>query len=119
MSREIKWTPTIRNLLYQLLVKNFGPYSDWKNNNYPEGKRDEYFNFIQNFADAMTKLYPNNPTSKDAVLQQIAWAVTDQGTISNSHVTVYIQNISSAYENGFLRARDFPSLLLSEREKPN
>ena len=119
MSRPRKWTKEIRNLLYQILMERFGPYHTWNNNNYPEGKRDEYLKFLDDFSNAMTSLYPDDPTSPKAVEQQFAWGVTDQETISGGHMTVFVQNISTAYESGFLRAKDLPKMILSEREKVN
>jgi hypothetical protein len=116
LGRKNKWNQIFgRDLLYAQLTERFGPYNEWGNRNYPDKRRDEYFQFIKDFSIAMSIL-SNDETSENAVHQQIAWALTDQETIGGSHTSQYILNQASAYRARFLMDKDFPSLVLSERK---
>ena len=110
-----KWTKEIRLLLYEGLVDNFGAYHTWEMSSYPKDKKQEYDKFLENFATVISILSRNN-TTPDAVQSQINWASTCQGSVEGQ-ADLFILNMAAAYEAGFIRNRDFPKVLLVEREK--
>src|SRR5262245_47229862 len=72
MARENVWTGEARRVLYQQLVKRFGPLKSWKNVSSPGGKLDEQFEkFCTTFADAI------GAKSGDAVQHQIRFALPE------------------------------------------
>ncbi|MHA1233380.1 MAG: hypothetical protein ACTSPQ_22380 [Candidatus Helarchaeota archaeon] len=114
MAKRI-WTYEMRTILYKKLVEKFGPYHTWNNPNYPDGKRTEYFELIDNLSKSFSVLM-NKKISSGALHQQIAWALTDQKEINGDHTSVYILNMATAYESGFLTSKSFPKCLLVERD---
>lgn len=110
-----KWTKEIRLSLYQCLVDRFGPYYTWEKASYPKDKKEEFDKFLGNFATAVSVLSGQETTS-EAVYQQMAWALTSQEAV-NYQSDQFILNMAAAYETGFIRSKDLPSVLLVERKK--
>jgi len=115
------WTYENRCLLYKKIIEKFGPYYEWGSGStyHPVGKKDEFMDYLTELAGMFSKIM-SKEISQDAVFMQFAWATTTQEKISGTgHTSAYILNMAAAYETGFLRSREFPELLLNERENPN
>jgi hypothetical protein len=56
------WTPTTTDMLFEQIVKRYGPYSDWEKSNYPGRGLDQDY---EEFRTAFAKVCGAN--SKDAV----------------------------------------------------
>lgn len=110
-----KWTKEIRLLLYQGLVDKFGPYYTWEKSSYPKDKKEEFDKFLEDFA-VVVSILSDNQTTSAAVYQQMAWALTSQEEV-NYQSDQFILNMAAAYETGFIRSKDLPSVLLVERKK--
>lgn len=108
------WSGEVRRVLYQRLVVQFGPYSEWKNKTSPGGGRDEEYNdFCGSFAQAV------GAKSQEAVRHQIRFAMpeTTRGTSWGRHAQTAILNKAAALEAGFIEDKHLPNLLAVGREK--
>lgn len=111
---ERKWTYENRTLLYKILLRKFGQYHTW--GTLPKGKESAFYKYLIKLASMFSTITGKRITL-EAVYMQLAWATTPQGRVENTGYTSnYILNMAAAYEAGFLRSRDFPNLLLCERE---
>ncbi len=112
-----KWTHENRTLLYKKLLEKFGPYHTWEN--LSKGIESEFNKYLIELANVFSTIIGKRITP-EAVFMQLAWATTSQDSVeSTGYTSTYILNMAAAYEAGFLRSRDFPELLLCEREDPN
>lgn len=116
----MKWTHEIRSYLYERLVREFGPYSDWENNATPKkGKkgRDEYEEWLEDFSKVMKNRFKID-VSPAAIGMQIKWAIPGiKGDRSKSHFKVYIQNTYVALEQGFISFSDLPDKVSFHKNK--
>ena len=84
MNKQIKWTQTLRTVLYARLVMEFGPHDAWGHQSYPDGCKDRYHEVLKELAD-----YFEGITGKKfewtAVQQQIDWAWTRQKGVKANH----------------------------------
>jgi hypothetical protein len=117
MARFVKWSYNLRKLLYDELLKRFGPYNTWGKGT-PTGKEKEFDLFCEDFSNIVSFI-SQSKTTKDAVKLQIAWATTCQESIPNSYAHSFIQNIGIALESGFVESKDLPTQILMERQNPH
>jgi hypothetical protein len=102
------WTGEVRRVLFQLLVKKFGPYSEWENTVYPgRGLDEEYKNFLTSFAQTV------GAANWEAVRHQIYFAVeTGQNNFRGSPLPTVMCK-AAAVEMGFISNADLPELVAS------
>jgi hypothetical protein len=105
--REI-WTRPARDLLFQTLVKKFGPYSNWEKSGSPGNGRDAEFD---EFCEAFSKSV--GAKSADAVKHQIRFGspVTNASTWKDGHVRTAIFALASALDAGFIGNADLPNII--------
>jgi hypothetical protein len=107
--REI-WTRAARDLLFQSLVKRFGPYSGWEKTSSPgRGLDAEFDEFCEAFAKSV------EAKSGDAVKHQIRFGspVTNASTWKDGHVRTAILALASAFEAGFINNADLPVIMMA------
>jgi len=101
------WTLEAYLLLYTELVKQFGPYSEWKTSTCPFSDiidAEKYEKWVIAFATAV------GANSGEAVKNQIAWAITKQDDINAlAFATLFLKNKTVAYECGFIGTGNMPS----------
>ena len=113
-SNGVKWTPEIRKLLYENLVKEFGPYSEWTENDRIPNDKTKYYEFLRNWAKILSTTTGKKFT-EDSIRMQINWALTSQENITaakgygQSFMSYYILNKAVALEVGFITRNSLPS----------
>lgn len=105
--RELIWSAEAYDLLYKNLVKLFGPCNSWKTKIKPEDS-DGFDKFCKNFANSI------GAKSGDAVFNQIRWAMTNQESVSGSHIKVFLSNKTLALKHGFIGKEQIPKTFLCE-----
>jgi len=111
------WTHENRCLLYRKIKEKFGAYSDWPtgSNTCPTGKGKEFNAYLTELASMFSKIMGKEITI-GAVKQQFAWAITKQEQLTGkSQTSVYMLNMVTAYEVGFLTNKDFPETIQIKR----
>lgn len=103
------WELECNELLYERLVKMFGPCREWDTDNLPsKEKKEEYDKFCDSIAGSI------GASSGEAVKQQIAWATTKQTTITESYVETWYRNKIAAFHNGFIDRDYLPKTIVCE-----
>jgi hypothetical protein len=113
MARENVWTGEARRVLYQQLLKRFGPLKSWKNTSSPGGKLDKEFEkFCTEFANVI------GAKSGEAVQHQIRFALpeTPKGSTWTGQAQTATLNKAAALEAGFIENKHLPELLAVGRE---
>jgi hypothetical protein len=105
-ARETIWTEAAYELLYEQLVRRFGPYKTWLGQR--PANRDEFEQFCATFAEVV------GAKSAEAVKMQIRFAVGIDGP--NEHrwrqgqARTAILNMAAAFHAGFIDNSHFPDL---------
>ncbi|MFO0937698.1 MAG: hypothetical protein U0798_14425 [Gemmataceae bacterium] len=111
-----KWTQNMRRIMFGRLHMEFGEYSTWGGQRYPNGKKEEYEKTLEQLSVYFSSLVEEVITI-DAVRNQIDFALTKQEEFKDqSHIRNYILNLSAALEVDFMKYKDLPNYLKSSRE---
>jgi hypothetical protein len=103
------WTGEVRRLLFGLIVKKFGSYSEWEKTALPgRGLDDEFKEFCETFARTV------GAKSGSAVQHQICFALPEpengKGSRWREHAQVAIMCKAAALEMGFISSKHLPEL---------
>jgi hypothetical protein len=110
MTKQVIWTAAARQLLFERLVAEFGPYSVWAGSGSPgRGLDKRYREFLEAFAIV------TNANSADAVQHQIMFAVPVRGRAhwSGGHQRSAVMNLAAALSAGFIVQADLPDSLIA------
>lgn len=102
------WTGNVRRVLYQRLVREFGPSDQWEKTSSPGRGRDKAFDaFCAAFAVAV------GAKSGAAVKHQIRFAMpeSERGSTWDRQVQTAILNKAAALEMGFINDSQLPNLV--------
>lgn len=106
------WTKTARDLLFEELVRQFGPLSKWERKSTPGNGKDKAFKqFLTSFADMV------GAKSDLAVLHQVRFASPIKGETSwnGGFARSAILCMASAINAGFIGDGDLPDLIARPR----
>jgi hypothetical protein len=107
------WTGSVRRVLFELIVKKFGPYSTWEKAVMPgRNLDDDYKNFCDLFAQVV------GAKSGMAVQQQIRFAIqlANSGSATwKAQAQNAIMCKAAALEMGFISSADLPELHAKHR----
>jgi hypothetical protein len=106
-STTVIWTAAARQFLFERLVAEFGPYSEWTSSGMPgRGLDQKYIQFLDAFATVV------GATSGKAVKHQVAWAMPIRKLTSNwtstGHARTAILATAAALHAGFITQGDLP-----------
>ena len=107
------WTNAARELLFERLVRLFGPAKDWTSLSSPgRGFNDTFDEFCKAFARAI------GAASGDAVKIQIRHAiyVNETGYWINGHAQAAILNKAAALKAGFINSSHIPKHLIVNKK---
>jgi hypothetical protein len=102
------WTFEARRLLYQRLVKKFGPYSKWNSGSSPGRNLDEDF---QRFCEAFALVV--GAESAEAVKIQIRFAMPEStagSLLRDGQAQTAILNKAAAFDAEFIQNQHLPDL---------
>jgi hypothetical protein len=105
------WTRIARDLLFEAVKDQFGPYNTWKHPEYPSRARQKVF---QDFCEIFAALV--GAKSWRAVVHQIKFGVGVQSRNGVHHwdasqARVAILNMAAAFDAGFISNAEFPELV--------
>ena len=107
-----KWIPTIKKLLVEELMKRFGPYKTWGHKSYPNGKKEEYEKFCEDFALVVT-IISGSDTPPSAIGNQLLIIGSSYSNLGcRSDVASYLAYVQYGFECGFLTTEDLPEKLI-------
>ena len=118
-SSRIKWTHDMRLFMYNLLVLEFGPLSNWPKTRKGEGKTaiPEDKERFQELLQKLKRFFSDHfqvDFSEDAIEQQIKFTTSVQEEFQQAHVRTYLLNAAAAIEAGFLSFSDLPKCILRD-----
>jgi hypothetical protein len=102
------WTHDMRTMMYQRLLKQFGPYHEWAGSTRARGHAKGWDCTLYYLAKALSEI-ARVPITPRAVSCQLRWATTPQAEInSRGDVRNFILNVAVALEVGFLLTTELP-----------
>jgi hypothetical protein len=111
--RELKWTDTSYRLLYEKLTEKFGPYQEWEKAHSPgRGLDEEYKAFLEAFAIVVGVDGDDPPRGVAGQISFIPQALkaTDLNWLEPGKARQAMNNITAAYNAGFVGNKIYPSL---------
>lgn len=108
------WTNAARTHLFEEVVRQFGPHSEWQKERSPGRGLDDKFD---KFCKAMAVV--TGASGPDAVEQQIAFGSPVTGNAKWSgygHSQTAILCLAAAFDAGFIKAADLPDLKATQRK---
>jgi len=103
MTKRI-WTPAARQLLFERIVEQFGPYEEWPSQTTPGRNQDQWRNFLEAFAVVV------GAKGGDAVLMQVKFGQPVNNTAesaghhwSTGHAETAIFCQAAALDAGHIR----------------
>lgn len=113
----MKWTQNIRRIVYQRLLDEFGPCSEWHNRSNPTGNKQEYIAFLEQIANGLASINDDSCT-RGAVENQIMWGIQESQSVclNTGAITNFVYNRAIALEVGLIESGDMPDYGLFEKK---